>query len=281
MSLGKALRLSELHKDDEMEDTCLCHHCTMEGCVSYSEKIPTSVGLLAGVSKTPSRSRMACSHRSKKERLVSPSSHSLFKSHFWKPEEDGDEKCCSPSGSIYRRPIQVTPRSMMEGHNMGSTLFLIIVFNLALAHHGTLASASCGSEDERRAKLKTTLKLYELAELMHQRHKKRRCIHRSSSSNNNQMGQQPHKDHADLFGMIVCNNSIHIHRSLNDNAKHQDSLQRLTSALMLVVDHKKSAVQQLQQEDDKDSSERHDNHIEEFLRTACQLILRKGCADPA
>jgi len=281
VSLGRALRLSELYKDDDMDGSCLCHDCSIEGCIAYSEKIPTTVNLLAA------RSNTECSHRTKKQRTSQyeqQPSQIFEKSHFWKPEEDDettrhDETTTPSSSSFYRRPIQITPRSIMEGHNMGSTLFLIIVFNLGLAHHSALA-ASTGSysEDKRMAKLKTTLKIYDLADSWYHRLTKFRC---------DVAQQQSLRDSTIRFHTIVCYNSCHIHQSLNDHTKHQESLEKLTSVLMLVVDHKKYAVQQLQHDDDhycdddNDSSARDNHHLEEFLHTASQLILRKQCADAA
>jgi len=304
VSLAKALRLLDLHKDHELEDACQCQDCTIEGCISYSQKLPTSAHAAI----------LACSHKSKKQKTAATQPQheqqeqqaatktSLFKSHFWKPEEpetSTDGKAQPSTGSVYRRPIQVCPRTLREGHNMGSTLILIVVFNLALAHHCSILShskqqqhnSSCTStEDEqrqgqRRAKLQTTLKLYDLADSWYSKHKMRR--HRQYNSNS----------HTDPFGMILCNNLCHIHRSLNDPAKHQESLQRLTSALMIAVDHKKTntavveqvqeaqAIQEQQSQDVDDTSttrdNNHNNHLEGFLQTASQLILRNKCADAA
>ena len=45
--------------------------------------------------------------------------------------EDDDQNDEDTGGYIYRRPIRVS----CEGHAMGSTLYLIVTFNLALAHH--------------------------------------------------------------------------------------------------------------------------------------------------
>jgi hypothetical protein len=290
VSLGKALKLSELHRESDLADACLCPNCTIEGCIAHSETIPSGVNsfLAGGISPLP-LNRNVCSHQNKKPRLEQPPPNPLFKSHFAKLEEDE-----IPLGSVYRRPIQVTPRSIREAHNMGSTLFLIIIFNLALAHHGALAatSSSTWSEETRRSKLKTTLRLYELADGWYKRDKKRRFTCSSTNINSSQVEEQ--HIHTDRFAMIICNNTSHIHRLLNDTSKYQDCLHKLTSALMVEVDHKKSAVQQHGQQSnqqlgedthcddsDGDSTESGDNHLEEFLRTASQLILHNQCADAA
>jgi len=279
-SLGRALRLSELYKDKEMEDSCIDYHCSIDGCISYSEQISASV---RRTTEHSSDSRVACSPRIKKRRLSPASRHSFFKGHL-KPQEDSRDEPLS----FYRRPIHVTPSSMTEDHNMGSTLFLIIVFNLALAHHCVAhASSHCG-EDKRRRMIQTTSKIYELVGEWYERYKKHRC----DFGYNHQAGQS----HPDRFGMILHNNSSHVYFLLNDREKYEDSLQQLTSALMLAVDHKKTRVQQFQTvhnqeqeheqdelycDDDKAFLRRDNLHIEEFWLTASQAILCKQCADAA
>ena len=300
-SLGKALRLSEaalgkaLHKSNDQTDhnhsNCLCHHCTIAGCISYSERLPTNLLL-----PQSSRSRMASSTRSKKQRLES-SSLPLFKSRFWKREgdeegqehehQDQEESLALSSACIYRRPIQVTPRSIGEGHNMGSTLFLVIVFNLALAHHlaASIKSDSESSKDKQYSTFQKNLKLYELADSMHQKQKQRRFIRFSNEAGEN----VDELDRVDRFEMILCNNSIHLYQALNRRAKHQECLQRLTSALMMVVDQKlcmeENTHHQVEEdghcENDQSSCASENDHLEGFLQTATPSILRKQCADAA
>ena len=289
-SLGKALRLSNLHKDNQIEDFCSCYSCTIEACISYSERVPASMNNLGRVpGHSSENNHMACSGTNKKRRLSRLSPHSIFKSHFWEPEG----KCKDEPLSFYRRPIHVTPSSMLEGHNMGSTLFLIIIFNLALAHHcAQVSSSSC--EAKRIAKLKNTSKLYKLADSWYQRHKK----YQSINSDNTESGQKRKHCDPDRFGMILNNNSSHVYFLLNDRANYEDSLRRLTTSLMLAVDHKKTRSQQFQPANEQDYEHEDDEsycvdersflrrasdnlHIEEFLRSASHLILRKQCADAA
>jgi len=155
---------------------------------------------------------------------------------------------------------------------MGSTLFLIITFNLAMAHH--LSSVTASSEEARRAKLANTLKLYELANSWLHRHSNN-CrseqeedvedyeddndadgmMSVSSSESDDyysddyfeqeqEQGEQQHQPHQQpyhsiRFNMIIWNNLSHIHRSVSDHEKHQECLQHLLSTVMLVVDHNK------------------------------------------
>ena len=78
-SLAKALRLSEFHSDDRMEDACLCQDCTLDGCISYSEdntpscvvkSVPTTTTTTASPPPPPSSSTASItntsSHKNKK-----------------------------------------------------------------------------------------------------------------------------------------------------------------------------------------------------------------------
>merc|ERR1712032_779867 len=108
-SLGKALKLSEIHTTDQLLDrseACTCCDCSLEGCIAHSEQ---GLNLIE----------------------VFDTSINNNKNESRKGVMDIDEECAT----LYRKPIRIPKRSICEGHNMGSTLFLIITFNLALAHH--------------------------------------------------------------------------------------------------------------------------------------------------
>jgi hypothetical protein len=92
-NLVKALKLSE---NVDSISTCACKHCSLDECMTFSQKVP------------------GFERRNSSESLTSR---------------------VSESGYIYRRPIRVTPQAMQEGHSTGLILPLIIAFNLALAHH--------------------------------------------------------------------------------------------------------------------------------------------------
>jgi len=162
-SLGKALRLSELHIVDQLLDraqACTCHDCSLDGCITYSETSASNVN-----------------HANLQNKMMVVEDCD--------PEEEGGGGSAQTttsttshmsSSSIYRRPIRIPPRSIAGGHNMGSTLFLIVTFNLALAHHlkavSLLASASTSSTSTNAAVssssvasstlIANTLQLYEL-----------------------------------------------------------------------------------------------------------------------
>ncbi len=298
VSLRKALKIiSALHRQTDYGSAaarersgCICCNCSIEGCISYSESIPCN--LLGGT--TQSQSRMESTDRSKKRRLSSSQSkpdHSLFEKHPWRKEQEMDlESTSGPAGfSLYHRALQVPPTSNLDCNAIGSTLSLLIIFNLALAHH-KMALAST-EEDKRIDLLQKTLKFYELADsCISTRHKNRECAlsiearHRLAN--------------AGRLEMILCNNASQVYRSLNNDTKCQEFLERLTSCLMLVVDRKLSTPQfqtstENQQQDhgsdghsscdsdDEEPSNKPIDRLDGFFQTAAQLILAKQCADAA
>ena len=270
-SLTKALKLLKLTSNENHHqiDDHSVYSYTINECISYSETIPSCV-----------RKCRASPDRRKKQRIDDDSSssnhHAFFQSHFWRIGDNHNEGDSQASGSIYCRPIQIPCQAIAHDHTMGSMLYPIIVFNLALAQHqSALFSTDC-SDKRRQDKLQSALKLYEHADARHHALTLRPCTNEPSSSQ--RQPQDPFKvsNRLDQFDMILCNNSSHIYRSLNKHERHQDSLQRLTSALMMVVDQR-SSVGTTSHNDENSRN----NHHEEFLQTASQLILTKQCADAA
>jgi len=161
-SLGKALRLSELHIVDQLLDraqACGCVDCSLDGCITYSESESNNTNVLNFCNQNKNNLK-----------------NNMMVVEAYDPEEEGggSEQTTTSSTShmtsIYRRPIRIPPRSIAEGHNMGSTLFLIVTFNLALAHHlkavSLLSSASAAAISSSSVASSTlhanTLQLYEL-----------------------------------------------------------------------------------------------------------------------
>ena len=104
-------------------------------------------------------------------------------------------------GFVYRRPLLVNQQCIDEMHDMGITLSLLILFNLALAHHlkaiasfktqqvpSSLSNSSFKTKKSNLKALQQALQLYELAYQLHID-----CIQQSEESssvlNNNQQPQ--------------------------------------------------------------------------------------------
>lgn len=111
---------------------------------------------------------------------------------------------------VYERPICISQKSMEEEHCPGVILSLIIIFNLALAHHlSAIQNNACPKL------LQKALHLYELAYQL----------------------QREENDNGSLrFTMIVANNLGQIHRAVNNESKHQQCLEHLLSTMMYLVD---------------------------------------------
>jgi hypothetical protein len=210
--LAKALKLTG--KTDNIATCCTCKHCGLKECVTFSQRRDSSIA-----------DSVASNHRTRRHSLISDVS--------------------SEEGYIYRLPIHVAPQAMQEGHSMGLTLPLIIIFNMALAHH----LSAMEEEQLNRKKLSKVLQLYELAfrwQMEEEDDEQVDCI---------------------CFTMIISNNLGEIHRAVNDRSKHVMCLQHLLSTMMfLVVDGQQT-----------DGS----LELDGFLRNTSQLILQGRCADAA
>ena len=280
-SLTKALRISRAQTDEGMLCVCRCRSCSLDGCIAYTESSPP-VAKLAQQTTT--------------------SMDIVSRCNGW------------GCGYVYRRPIRVPPQSILENHNMGRILFLIITFNLALAHHlsaiatatpMTTPAASSGEDKaalnqsqeqqrqqqltqsgSRKAKmLKKALQLYEVSNYWHSRI----------------TASMPLTGHdCDLAGglssirfqMILSNNLSHIHCLSSDQTKQQEFLENLLSTVMVAVEYQtrsnnssnSSSSNNHRTNDSESTSHEGDlctKHLEGFMMNASRLFLCRHCADAA
>jgi tetratricopeptide (TPR) repeat protein len=248
--LIKALRLYEEVADSY--EACTCHHCRLESCIARSKRTPMQEDSLCGL----------C--------------HDELEDIHGMP---------NLGGYIYSQPIFCAPTFSHEGHHPGVTLMMIIIFNLALAHHLVSILPSqhsrffpfSSSKSDLQARQKCLSKALQLYELFYQL----------------QMERQIFSTQAML---AVANNVGEIHRFVGNQDKYELCLQHLMSCIMLVVeDHRESSA-----DSDLDSSSsrgvngrggrRSSNHsdlscrseeMQGFLRNASRLILHNNCAGAA
>lgn len=163
--------------------------------------------------------------------------------------QDDDENCAADvldgeEGYIYRKPIFVNERSIEEQHYMGTTLSIIVIFNLALLYHLQMIRRSNNNEnntsmitdddDDDDISYEKALRLYELAyelhivQLQQQEHKQPKCI---DNNNNNQAATY-------RFTMIISNNLSQIHRVTGDKTQKEQCLQHLLSIIVYAVESK-------------------------------------------
>jgi hypothetical protein len=174
---------------------------------------------------------------------------------------------------------------------MGSTLYLIVTFNLALAHH--LQTVSSYTENvERRAKdVNRTLVLYELTykwqlKLLCGRDKNRDTNAPTSTTREGSLLSAPSSPPSCTavtsirFNMMIRNNLSQIHRLVGNHSKHRRCLEHLLSTVMVVTEYKsRTAMNRVLSNNTKDP--RH-MELDGFLQNTTALILRKGhCANAA
>lgn len=163
---------------------------------------------------------------------LSPSSHNS--ASFWDNDDEG-----GMNEFIYRHPIRI-PRQAInhESFQFSSTVSIMLIFNLALAHHLHAIEATFS-----RPMFEKSAKLYE-------------CAH-------NLLLQQDFESNV-LFVLATINNLGQVHRSIDQGEMATKCFQHLLSTLMFLVecDH----------EAEKTPS------FEGFLRSASHLILlQKDC----
>lgn len=155
-----------------------------------------------------------------------------FVQQFCNRDESHDD-----DGYLYRIPIVSRPES--TGHSMGTIMPKILTFNLALAHH-------LKALEEKQNNYKIAVRLYQLVYQTELKEKSKASF---------------------FFALVAANNLADVHRRLNNTQKHQQCLQFVLSAIMLMG---------------YDISSRNREYckveLDGFVRNATSLILTPSCA---
>lgn len=178
-TLVQALKLWEQVADD---DTCMCKSCSLEECIINTLPNPCCLQQHSTIKSSP----IVC-----------------------QIQNDSSTELESEDRFIYKRPIYSSPKFAQRGHPPGITLSLIIILNLAMAHH-----LSAIQHNHCRRRLQKALQLYELAHQL-------------------QMEEEIYSPRAT---MIIANNVGEIHRAVNNHNKHAMCLQHLLSTMMYMID---------------------------------------------
>ena len=302
-SLQKALELNKSTNKgwkDRGQEVCKCFKCTLDACIVYSESTPSDATSAFEADK-------CCMNDNKRRKVCLPAEQC---SAFWKPpvhtehqnqktqdENNGtirshidispidqelrNENCGSDfnsGGYIYRRPIRIKS----EGHAMGSTLYLIVTFNLALAHHLQLVKTYASNKEGGAKNVNRCLVLYELTykwqlKLLCARDKSKDSVRREISSHS----PPPCTAVTSIrFNMMIRNNLSQIHRLVGNHSKHKRCLEHLLSTVMVVTEYKsRTTMNRVVSNNTKDP--RH-MELDGFLQNTTALILREGhCANAA
>jgi tetratricopeptide (TPR) repeat protein len=288
--LTKALKLTETKEgggeDDANKPRCNCEACTLESCLimehdafmsllmtdqqeqqqeaEQQEEGHQEAGQQEGLQEGQQKQQEHSSSSSSSSDEITTSSPPLKESSKESYDDNNDDE-----GFVYRRPLLVNKHCIEEMHNMGITLSLIILFNLALAHHlkaitsftASKSSSATATTTTTHAKsklqvLQQALQLYELAYQLRvdyiQQSQQEELNQPSNSNSNSNSNTDNDNDNDDStnnndeynrsmvgslrFTMIVSNNLGEIHRAAGNTEKHTMCLQHLLSAMMYMVD---------------------------------------------
>jgi len=270
-SLTLALRLSKSAKQSIEKVSNSCYECTLDGCIVRSE---TNTAMTAAATKI----------RNKKKRKLSSGT---IGGNDFKEQQPSDKKQCNTNvtpkegnnnsdrvcGYIYRRPIRVC----CNGLATGSTLYLIIVFNLALAHHSIAVSSS--NVSERNKFINNSLELYKLSYEVYNQEVSGKVSSSTSSlfPSSSSSSSSSSAFQSTRLKMIILNNRSQICRLAHNYSEYKECLQHLLSTVMTVVDQNarttSTTVNKLNQ------SQR--TELDGFLQNATALILQEECSADA
>jgi hypothetical protein len=153
------------------------------------------------------------------------------------------ENFAPDQGFIYSHPIRA---ANLDEHDQQYVMTIIIVFNMALAHHQIalqLQCNDCGKDYEMR--LSDALKLYHLGFCM-------------------QMKGDVHMDMT--YALAMVNNTAQIYKAMNRQKKAQTFFTYMVSSLMMMIENGEAELV---------------DELDGFLRNASRLILKEAVAAAA
>jgi len=171
---------------------------------------------------------------------------------------------------VYHRPIRV-PR---QGEEMGSVLFLIILFNLALAHHLKATAMSAvrhPSPSHTKGLTKAIDKSLMLYQLVVEYWSK---LQRRMEENTTSPGNKTNNYSSIWFRMILHNNLGQIYNWTEKPSKESECLRDLLSTVLLATD-------QTIQHGRGNLPKGFQRDMEGFLANAAALTIHERCAEAA
>ncbi len=313
-SLQKALELNKSSKKgwkDRGQEVCKCYKCTLDACIAYSESTPSEATLAyqdGKYNENSNKRRKVCRlpkqcsafwkppvHADQQNQLTQDrNSNSGIQSQMNTtnpPKLSADQELRDENGGsdvnsggyVYRRPIRIR----CEGHAMGSTLYLIVTFNLALAHHLQTVRTYTSNKEGLAKAVNRTLVLYELTykwqlKLLCARDKIKDS-NTISSARRELSSPSPSPCTAVTsirFNMMIRNNLSQIHRLVGNHSKHKRCLEHLLSTVMVVTEYKSRAI--MNRVVSNSTKDPRQMEIDGFLQNTTSLILREGhCANAA
>jgi len=226
-SLQKALRLWEDYRATSVaiEIWCACYDCTLDGCIRYSEQRNSLHEHCHQEFASPNEDRAGNKRRrisAHKYIEVSEDDDYDAATHY-KQNINHTRKVQRTShtsddhGFTYSNPIRIPQR-----HNMGSTCFFVIMFNLALANHLKILNTSQPQKDE----IQGVVHLYELIFEYWSRLQADCSVERETDTATSSL----------RFVMILFNNMSRMYEIICNQTKQKQCLDNLLSIVMITVD---------------------------------------------
>ena len=207
-------------QDAEPEWDPLCEHpCTLDGCIAFSEQTSFLFNFTneapEGNSKRSHDASCSTPNKGPKKRRLSHSKD-VSTGHTTSTEKPSN-------GFVYQRPIRVPLEGFCHCQKGYTSLLVVIVFNLAIAHHMNAMDGLCD------AKAENIVFLYRLClDLLHQ----------ASSLPNSESGTTTMSSakSSTRCQMIIHNNLSQLHKLNGNKVGHEKCLQSLLSSLMVLTE---------------------------------------------
>jgi len=281
-TLQEALRLWEEHRVRQILSKsnviwCDCRHCTLDGCIAFSEQQSNYLSSQSrqGIStNTGNNSTSGCGN--KRRRISTHKSVAIEEGRNCEDSTTADYKrknrrlSATPSSStddsnegfIYQNPIRIPKR-----HNMGSTCFFIILFNLTLANHLKVLNGVETKKDE----IQGVLNLYELIFEYWSRLQADSSAERGNETANNSL----------RFVMILFNNMSQVYKMVDNPIKSGQCLQNLLSIVMIAVEWNTRLASTRQNINDEDSNHFHETFQQSIDGFLTNVMPPQHCAEAA
>jgi len=262
---------------------CSCNSCTLDGCIAFSEKQQQQT--LSNRTCQMDKNNSCCSAgdhtssgRGNKRRRISTERTMRLNKHdddcddatniglkrknrsFTEPSSGTSDSNC---GYTYQNPIRIPKR-----HNMGSTCFFIILFNLTLANHLKVLNATTKVEKDE---IKNVLNLYELIFEYWSRLKADRSVEREIDTVNSSL----------RFVMILFNNMSQMYRMVENVTKQRQCLENLLSMVMIAVECNARLSSIRQTETDEQSVQRRQSFQQSIEGFLTNVMPPQQCAEAA
>lgn len=295
-SLQRALKLCERRVSESLSsngDTvagcCQCSECTLDGCIASSE---TSSLFFTSDSNNSSIQLASCNPPIPVATAASTSDDATNSPRCTKrrriQETAKNSNCTSSTISttptitsqsyIYKTPIRV----QRQGHEMGSTFYMIVLFNLALARQ--LKAIACLRSQQQQLPSNTKYIMAAKLAAREARLLYELILKYWSTIEQQEQESQQYKTSSDdyyssiRFRMILSNNLSQLYRLTKDTTQERQCLEDLLSIILVA---QARITTQASTANDNDNTNCHGDLLDGFLSNTATLTMRDHSAGAA